>query len=162
MALERGRTHTVKANWQGRGSVISGALFGRRRRQLSYWANHWSQWRIRDALNFYYLESKKPPSKQVKVCVFSGCWLQGQDLNLAAHPNKITLRCLHPSITRPRSEPQVRRTYAPPPQPYSIEISQPLPVTPFRCPRGASREALTERRCPRITAHGCYPDCYPK
>ena len=44
----------------------------------------------------------------------------------------------------------------------SLQISQPAQVTPVRRRRGGSREALTARRCPRITAHGCYPDCYPK
>ena len=67
MALERGRAYPVKANRQGWGSVISGALFGRRRRQLSYWANHWPQRRIRHALNCYYLESKKPTSGRIAV-----------------------------------------------------------------------------------------------
>jgi len=57
----------------------------------------------------------------------------------------------HPSPVRGSSR-KHPPTYALPPRAKSIQIPQPSPVTPVRRPRGASREALTARRCHWTTA----------
>ena len=104
------------------------------------------------------IDGKKPPSGRIAVLVGS-LWLRVQDLNLAAHPNKITFHRLRSSITRTRSEARPPRTYAPTPRPKSIQIQQPAPVTPGsaskrREPRSLNRETLSPDHGSRSVDHG--------
>ena len=58
--------------------------------------------------------------------------LRGQDSNFAAHTNKITRRCLYPSIIYPRAESQAPPTYSLTTRTDSLQIFQLASVTPIR------------------------------
>ena len=83
-------------------------------------------------------------------------WLRGQDVDLAAGPNKIERLRLHSSINALGPSRKPRPNQVPTPRTKSIHIQQPAQVTPVRRPRGESRETLTARRCSRNTAQGSW------
>ena len=83
-------------------------------------------------------------------------------MNLAAHPTKIRLLCLPPSITRPMSEPQALAK--PSPQPSSqfdpdsaISPSKPGSASTRREPRRFNLEKLSPDHGSRSVDHG--PRC---
>ena len=89
-------------------------------------------------------------------------WLRGQDLNLAAHPNKITFHRLRPSITRP----EVRATATPNLRPHpSTQIdlypanSPSSPISGFRTAGGligrAHRDLRAKTGCRNGTVGAC-------
>ena len=87
--------------------------------------------------------------------VFDYLLVRGAEFESLLGVNKITLRCLHPSTTRPRSEAQRPANIRPTPRTKSIRIQQPSQVTPGpaskrRQPRSFNRETLSSDHGPRL------------